>query len=225
MARPTRAIERALAWLALLAVPLVTAGAPVAASTDAAADIDWVLARIVRPPPAQTPFLELRGSAMLQAPLRVVGEYRRLEGDALVRDVLQPYRETTTITDDEVVIERAGRTARRFPMSRAPELAGLRSGFGALLKGDRATLERHYEVAVDGPRNGWVLTLVPRDAALAARLHEVVLRGRGAELRCIETWPAGGDAQRSLLAGAVLEAGDAIDAAGLAAVCHGDTNG
>lgn len=225
MARPTRAIERALAWLALLAVPLVTAGAPAGASTDAAADIDWVLARIVRPPPAQTPFLELRGSAMLQAPLRVVGEYRRLEGDALVRDVLHPYRETTTITDDEVVIERAGRTARRFPMSRAPELAGLRSGFGALLKGDRATLERHYEVAVEGPRNGWVLTLVPRDAALAARLREVVLRGRGAELRCIETWPVDGDAQRSLLAGAVLEAGDAIDAAGLAAVCHGDTDG
>ena len=62
--------------------------------------------------------------------------------------------------------------------------------------------------------------------ALAQRLRRVVLHGRGAELRCIETQPAGkGEVQRTLLAGAALAAGDTADGAALAALCTGDHGG
>ena len=48
------------------------------------------------------------------------------------------------------------------------------------------------------------------------------LHGRGAELRCIETRPAGkGETQRTLLAGAARDAAQVVDAAGLAALCMG----
>jgi hypothetical protein len=50
----------------------------------------------------------------------------------------------------------------------------------------------------------------------------IVLHGRGAELRCIETEPAaGGETQRTLLAGAARDAASAGDAA-VAALCAGD---
>ncbi|QDH71634.1 fatty acyl CoA synthetase [Lysobacter alkalisoli] len=191
-------------------------------SVDSPAGADWVLAKIARPAPARTPFLELRGSALLKAPLRVVGEYRREADDALIRQVLSPYTETTTIADGMVRIERDGRAARRFSMSRAPELAALQASFGALLAGDRERLEQHYDLEVEGSRRAWSLHLSPHDPDLAARVSGMTLYGRGAELRCIESTPVDGGVQRSLLAGAVIDAEGVDDPAALQALCHGD---
>ena len=63
---------------------------------------------------------------------------------------------------------------------------------------------------------------MPKDAQLAAKVRDIVLRGRGAELRCIETRPAKGELQRTLLAGAARAAGNAADGAALAALCGGE---
>ena len=171
--------------------------------------------------PSSTPFVELRGSPLLEAPVRVSGEYRRPAADVLVRVVRAPHPETTTLRDGGIEIERNGKV-RRFALARAPELAGLQAGFGALLAGDNAMLERHYDIEATGTRNDWVLTLSPTDDALAAKLRTVVLRGRGAELRCIETQPAKGDLQRTLLAGTAVAAAGVTDAGALAALCRGD---
>lgn len=183
---------------------------------------DWVLAKLARPAPMRTPFVELRGSALLKAPLRLQGEYRRPDADTLVREVRAPYAETTTIRAGEVAIARNGGRARTYSLSRAPELGGLQASFGALLSGDRALLERHYRVAADGTRQQWTLNLVPKDAQLAAKVRDIVLRGRGAELRCIETRPAQGEVQRTLLAGAARAADGVADGATLAALCRGE---
>jgi hypothetical protein len=56
---------------------------------------------------------------------------------------------------------------------------------------------------------------------MATRVRELVLHGRGAELRCIETCPVKGDAQRTLLAGAAQAAAGVREAAALAALCAG----
>jgi len=188
---------------------------------NAAADADWILGRLARPAPMRTAFVELRGSRLLKKPLRLEGEYRRPQDDTLVRQVTSPYAETTTIRAGEVSIARGDKPPRQFSLARAPELAGLQASFGALLAGDRVALERTYRLAADGTRARWTLTLTPREATLAARLQSVTLYGRGAELRCIETQPARGDAQRTLLAGAA-EAARSVTAAGaLATLCYG----
>ena len=209
------------AWLAALLAACLAA--PAHAAPEAAVDAGWILARIARPVGSHTPFVEVRGSKLLKAPLRLSGEYRRPDAATLVREVRSPYVETTTLHAGEAVIERAGQAPRRFALSRVPELAGVQASFGALLAGDRERLERHFRVAGGGARDDWTLTLVPRDPTLAQRLREVVLHGRGAELRCIETRPAGdGAVQRTLLAGAATRAATTTDAAALAALCSGD---
>jgi hypothetical protein len=206
---------------ALLALPTL----PCAAATPSnappeVADAGWILARIARPAPTRTDFVELRGSPLLKAPLRVEGRYLRPDGQTLVREVRAPYAETTTIRGGEATIARAGKKPRTFSLSRAPELQGLQASFGAMLAGDRPQLERYYRIDAGGTRRDWTLTLVPRERALAAKVRDIVLRGRGAELRCIETRPVKGDLQRTLLAGAARGAAGVADANALAALCR-----
>jgi len=181
-------------------------------------DSDALLRALARPAPAATAFVEVRDSPMLKAPLRLSGEYRRPDADTLVREVRAPYAETTTLRGGEATLERAGKPPRTFALSRAPELASLQSSFGALLAGDTAALHAHYRIEASGTRERWVLQLVPRDAKLAARLRNLRLHGRGDELRCIETMPAKGEVQRTLMGAAAQAAAEGAD---LAALCRG----
>jgi hypothetical protein len=229
MIRPRRwawALALACAAGSLYAAPPEPAPAP-APDAGVAVDPDWILSRLAQPAAMRTSFVEIRGSALLKAPLRLSGEYQRLEDDTLIREVRTPYAETTTIRAGEVKIQRAGKAARSFSLTRAPELAGLQASFGALLAGDRKRLEQHYRVAAEGTRQQWTMVLTPRSDAVAAKLQGITLRGRGAELRCIEARPARSDAgggielQRTLLAGAAREAAGIVDASQLAALCRG----
>lgn len=211
----------------LLLVMCATSSLLQAAPERVGAPVDpaWILSRLQRPLPANTPFLELRGSPLLKSPLRISGRYLRPDATTLVRDVSAPYQETTTLRDGEASIVRNGHATRRFQLSRAPELAALQSSFGALLSGDRVQLERHYTLAASGETGRWQLVLAPKDAAMAAKTREIVLHGRGSELRCIETITSKGDPQRTLLAGAARDAGALIDAKALADLCHGSGRG
>jgi hypothetical protein len=211
---------RRIACLLALATTCTAWAAPPEAAA-ASVDAGWILAKLARPAPTHTDFVELRGSPLLKAPLRVEGQYRRPSEDTLVRAVRAPYVETTTIRGGEATIERGGK-ARRFSLSRAPELQGLQASFGAMLSGDRAQLERSYTLDARGTRQAWTLQLVPRDRTLAAKVRDIVLRGRGAELRCIETRPVKGDPQRTLLAGAARGATGVADATALATLCRGE---
>lgn len=170
----------------------------------------------------RTAFVELRDSPLLKAPLRIEGEYRRPVDDTLVREVRSPYAETTTIRAGTVSIARAGKSTRTFSLARVPELAGVQASFGALLSGDRTLLEQHYSLASSGSHQHWTLTLTPKDKAFAAKVRGITLYGRGAELRCIETAPASGVTQRTLLAGAAHAADAASTTANIQALCHGD---
>lgn len=205
--------------LALMLCAMASVAAAQAVARDAV-DAGWILQALARPAPMRTAFVEVRGSALLKAPLRLAGEYRRPDAVTLVREVRSPYRETTTLRAGEAVIARAGKTPRRFALSRVPELAGLQTSFGALLAGDRAGIERTYTVAARGSRERWTLTLVPKNKALAARVRDIVLYGQGAELRCIETRPARGELQRTLLASAAQAVTSTTDGAGFERLCR-----
>lgn len=203
---------------------LLAAAPPCAAAEDGAPAVDaaWIVQAVARPAPSRTAFVELRSSPMLRQPLRLEGEYRREADGRLVRQVHAPYAETTTLEDGQATVERAGRAPRRIALARAPELAAVRNGFGALLAGDAERLQQHYTLHAEGGRQRWTLALVPRDPRLAASLARIVLHGRGAELRCVESRPVKGEPQRTLLAGAAAEAAGVTDASALAALCRGD---
>lgn len=213
---------------------LMAGSLPLYAAPDSApgtaVDSDWILSKLARPAPMHTQFVELRDSKLLKAPLRIEGEYGRPDNNTLVREVRVPYAETTTIHAGKgdagtVSIQRAGKSARTFSLSRVPELGGLQASFGALLSGDRTLLQQHYRLASSGTHQHWSLLLTPKDARFAAKVRDITLYGRGTELRCIETASAGtGDVQRTLLAGAARDAAPTMVGDALAVLCrNGET--
>jgi hypothetical protein len=122
-----------------------------------------------------------------------------------------PWRETTVVADDQVTIEREGERSRHFALRRAPELRVLLAGFGALLGGDRAGLERDFEVAFETAGAAWRITLVPHDAAVRKHLATLAIDGRDDAPLCFLSTEADGD--RSLMrVGAAVDWVDAADA-------------
>ena len=90
-----------LALLATTCAGALSAAPPEPSATASAVDASWILARLARPAPTRTDFVELRGSPLLKAPLRIEGEYRRPDDDTLVRAV----RARAFGVDDVVALE------------------------------------------------------------------------------------------------------------------------
>jgi outer membrane lipoprotein-sorting protein len=165
-----RALGLALAVLALLPVT------PVAALT-----LDELMRDMAKVEARQASFVETKEMALLNGPLvrRGVLEYAR--PDRLSMRVDSPYFERVQIAGDQVTIERRSGVTK-VALAAQPQLAAWIDSLRATLAGDGGTLQRHFEVRVDGSAADWTLTLVPRDAALRAIVERVDIAGRGADV-------------------------------------------
>jgi hypothetical protein len=123
-------------------------------------------------------FIERRESPLLEEPLTVSGQLWRDEEGRLVRQTVEPTRETQTLSAGMVVIERPGRSPRNFSLGHAPELAVLYRALTALLAGDAQALREHFEHELSRDGEAWQLRLRPRDDALADRVDALSLSGR-----------------------------------------------
>ena len=101
---------------------LTLAAAPLHAADP---DVDTLLARLARPAPDSTSFVEVRYSSLLDKPIVVSGHLEHREDGALVRRVESPYQEVTELRGENVSVERAGSKPRHFSLDRAPELRGM----------------------------------------------------------------------------------------------------
>lgn len=206
--------------------------APPSARSDATAlppaqNLDVLLSRLSRPPPTETPFVELRGSALLKSPQILRGRLQQPDAQTLVREVLTPFHERTTIRAERVVIERfeAGKEkprVRTFSLKRAPELGGLLASFTALLRGNRALLESNYAARLQ-PGNHWSLQLTPLDSRLLKRVSAVTLRGASGALDCMQLQGTDGQRTTTLLGASANAAEGVDDATKLVALCAGST--
>lgn len=171
---------------------LLTIATTIASAADPGTDA--LLDRLARPAPETTPFVEVRYSALLTEPLVVAGELEHRDDGALVRRVQEPYSETTTLLGENVTVQRDGSRPRRFSLDRAPELRGMLNSFGAMLKGDRATLEQQFEIASSEYDNAWRIDLVPRGDKLRARLARIRVDGQSDRANCMTMEEPDGDA-------------------------------
>jgi hypothetical protein len=180
-------------------IPLLLAASPAlppAATPETAA----LIGRLARPAPADTAYAEVRFVGMLKQPLVLHGELHYGGAGKLGKRVDQPYRETTTIADGSVEVQRADKPVQRFSLDRAPELQTLLAAFGALLGGDAATLTKYYQVDATQAGADFSLKLTAR-AVRPGKLNRVVVRvdGSGDEPRCFSLYQPDGDASVMLL--------------------------
>jgi hypothetical protein len=169
--------------LALAATPLQAADP----------DLDALLARLARPAPDSTSFVEVRYSSLLDQPIVVSGVLEHRTDGALVRRVESPHQEVTELQGENVTVTRAGSKPRQFSLDRAPELRGMLASFGALLTGDRRMLEQYFEVELQEPGARWEMTLTPRQDKLKRRLSRIVVNGAADRPRCFRLLEPDGD--------------------------------
>ena len=152
-----------------------------------------LLGRLARPTPEKTHFVEVRFSTLLTAPLVVSGELEFRSDGTLVRRVLEPYEEVTELTGDHARIERAGAPPRQFALDRTPELRGMMASLGGLLRGDRAEMERYFDLVATGNDGHWLIRLTPRGAKLRKHVQSIDIVGKERSPRCFTMLEPDGD--------------------------------
>ena len=168
-------------------------------SVAAELDADTLVASLQRELPARTPYTEVRFAQMFDRPLVVHGELEYLGPGKLGKRVDTPYRETTTIADGQVSVQRGERKPRQIALGQIPELEGFLRGFSALLGGDAATLAGDFDVRTSGTLARWHMTLSPKDARLKRRVAAIEVDGVASAATCFAIIDADGDASIMLV--------------------------
>ena len=169
---------------------------PAAAAEAAPAAL---VAGLERELPARTPYTEVRFAQMFDRPTVARGELEYLGPGRLGKRVDSPYKETTTIADGQVKVQRGERKPREIALGQIPELEGFLRGFSALLGGDAVALERDFTLAASNDAARWRISLAPKDARLARRIASIVVDGAGNAARCFTINDADGDASVMLV--------------------------
>lgn len=178
-------ISRRLWLLALTLLPLTAA--------RAADELERLMALLAAHPGGTVRFVERRHMAMLDAPLVSRGEMSYRAPDWLERRTLSPRLERLLLDKDTLTLERDQRRMS-MPVSQRPEVEAFVASIRSTLQGDRAALERHYRVALQGqPEKRWTLTLEPLQARLRGIVTQIVISGVGVAVDRIDYTQSDGD--------------------------------
>lgn len=182
--------RRALRRLALLAA----AAAPLrpAAAQSPRLDLRTLTGLLAQRRAAEARFTEERHVTGFDSPLRASGTLSFTAPDRFVRQVLEPRPESMSVQGNTIVLRRGGRS-RQMTLDAVPELTALVEAMRGTLNGDAALLQRHFDTRVEGDAGRWTLTLLPRDARLAAQVREMQIAGQAGEIRSVGLWMTNGD--------------------------------
>ena len=184
---------RRLLWWMLWVLLAVTAG-QVPASP-------WTLQQLMESLAAvkavNATFREQKELAILQKPLVMTGIRRYRSPAYLKKQTLPPQEESYEAAADWLVIETPAEGRRQFSLNGYPLIRAFVEAIRATLAGDLQTLERYYQVQLQGQTTDWTLRLVPIDKEIADYVTAIIIHGQGNRVLSIETLEAGGD--RSLM--------------------------
>jgi hypothetical protein len=159
-------------------------------------------------------FSEEKHIALLARPLRSTGTlyFERTRG--MARLTQTPAAERVVLSTTTLRIEKGGRV-EEVPVDKSKTLRGFALILPAILRGDRASLEATFDLELDGVAKGdWSLTLLPKDPALCGLLRQVVVTGKGAEVKALRVEEASGDTTETRLSG--IARNDAVPPAEIA---------
>jgi hypothetical protein len=163
-----------------------------ASSADHDAGFDELMRLLAERKHGHVTFTETHTLAVLQRPLHSSGELLYDAPDRLEKRTLKPQAEDLVLSGNVLTVRRGGHT-HTLDLARHREIAPWVESIRATLAGDRAALERYFEVSYSGEPAHWKLVLVPRDPASDASIAEVRIEGSGATLQRLEIRETDGD--------------------------------
>lgn len=192
--------RRATALLTCAALAAAAGAAPAAGGDDA---LGQLMAQLAAHTHGHAAFVERQFIGILDHPLESSGELFYTAPEHLEKRTLKPKPESLTLDHGELAVRRGARSYT-LALRDYPQLAPFIDSIRATLAGDRAALERTYDLGFDARADGWTLTLVPRTAALKSLIASITIGGTADAVRSVEVRRADGD--HSLLTISALDA-------------------
>lgn len=139
-------------------------------------------------------FVERRYLAILNTPLESSGTLVYIAPGRLEKHMLSPRQESLTLDGDTLLIENKETGQRRqVVLQEQPVVGAFVESIRSTLAGDLHTLNRFYEVSLEGDASRWRLRLKPTEPRMREVASEIRLSGSGTWVGVIEILDAGGD--------------------------------
>jgi hypothetical protein len=156
-------------------------------------------------------FRDEKHIALLARPLVSTGSITFDRDRGIVRSTTAPHAEKAVLTRTALRIQKGDRV-EEIPLDRTRDLQAFALIFPTLLRGERAAIERSFDVALYGRADAWwALELTPRADSLRALVRRVVVFGRAGELVALQIAEASGDTTDTRLS-EIHKDGDVPDA-------------
>jgi Outer membrane lipoprotein carrier protein LolA-like len=166
--------------------------APVARAQSSGGDLDALMSLLSQRHHAEAEFTEEKSLSVFKQPLKSSGLLFYDAPDHLEERTLAP-RPQSIILDHGVLSMHIGARQRTLRLADYPQMAPMIDSIRATLAGDRASLERVFEVEFTGTLDHWQLHLVPRNAQVGATLTQIDLEGRRDAVREVRLQQRDGD--------------------------------
>ena len=139
-------------------------------------------------------FVERKHLAILNAPLQFSGTLIYTAPSRLEKHTLVPRQESLLLEREELTIESKERNQRRTVMLQDyPVIWAFVESIRSTLAGDLTTLNRFYEVVLEGDQRKWRLALKPSDPKMREVVSEIRISGDRSWINAIEFIETGGD--------------------------------
>jgi outer membrane lipoprotein-sorting protein len=139
-------------------------------------------------------FVERKYLAILNTPLESSGTLVYTAPGRLEKHMLSPRRESLILDGDTLELEdKDARQRRRLVLQEHPAVRAFVESIRSTLAGDLGTLNRFYEVSLEGEASRWRLQLKPIEPSVRELASEIRISGKGTWVDVIEILGAGGD--------------------------------
>jgi outer membrane lipoprotein-sorting protein len=173
---------------ALLALAVAACGVANAAGFD----LQALTQQLAQVHSGEAQFVEDRRIEQLDRTIRSSGRLSFTAPDTFVRETLKPRHERMAVVGNQLTLTRGDRTQTAL-LDSVPEAAVIVEAIRGTLTGNRETLERYFDVKVQGSPEQWELDLVPREPRLRAQVTSLHISGRRAQVREVRMTLPDGD--------------------------------
>lgn len=163
-----------------------------AAPSSSQSDLDRLMQQLAQRKHGEVAYAEKDYLSVLDQPLRSSGMLIYDAPDHLEKRTLEPKQESLVLDHGQLTVRRGHRTYH-FDLSSYPQVAPYVDAIRATMAGDRAALERVFEVSFEGTLGHWELRLVPLDRKVARGVRSIRIDGQQDDIRSVEISQADGD--------------------------------
>ena len=161
--------------LAVLAVLLWPAASR---AVEATWSLDELMAAMAAVTASRASFEQQVHLSYLSEPARQAGKVEYRAPDFMAIEIEQPRRQRMTFEGGRILVEsEAGEQSHALDVSDDPLLKAVVTSLGALFAGRRADLANTFDVALDGRKGNWHMTLTPTDEEIAKHVRTIVIDG------------------------------------------------